>query len=152
VLVSGIADPDLYSGADVRSIVSVSMMFTAIAGACIGFLIFNRHPAKIFMGDTGSLAIGGGMAAAAIMTHTELFLPVVGLVFVVETLSDIIQVASYRLRRGKRVFKMAPLHHHFELSGWSEKKVVMVFVSVTVVLCAACVIVSRITGNQYFIS
>ncbi|MDR1797814.1 MAG: phospho-N-acetylmuramoyl-pentapeptide-transferase [Clostridiales Family XIII bacterium] len=113
-----------------------AMFFSAMAGACLGFLLFNRHPAKIFMGDTGSLALGGGFAAAAILCHSELLLPVCGFVFVMEALSDIIQVGSYKLRGGKRVFKMAPLHHHFELSGWSERKVVGVFTTVTLALCA----------------
>ena len=114
-----------------------AMIFPALAGACIGFLFFNRHPAKIFMGDTGSLALGGGLSVGAIFAHMELLLPIVGLVFVLEALSVVIQVGSYKLRKGKRVFKMAPLHHHFELSGWQEKKVVSVFVTITSVLCAA---------------
>jgi len=118
-----------------------AMIFPAIAGACIGFLFFNRHPAKIFMGDTGSLALGGGLAVGAICSHMELLLPLAGLIFVVEALSVIIQVGSYKLRHGKRVFKMAPLHHHFELSGWREKKVVTVFVSITFILCAVCAVV-----------
>ncbi|MDR1496024.1 MAG: phospho-N-acetylmuramoyl-pentapeptide-transferase [Clostridiales Family XIII bacterium] len=111
--------------------------YAAIAGACLGFLIFNRHPAKIFMGDTGSLALGGAIAAAAIWAKTELLLPIAGVIFVLEALSVIIQVSSYRLRRGKRVFKMAPLHHHFELSGWKETKVVNRFTTLTVVACSA---------------
>jgi phospho-N-acetylmuramoyl-pentapeptide-transferase len=118
------------------------VFFSSLAGACLGFLLFNRYPAKIFMGDTGSLAIGGGIAMAAIAGHVELLLPIAGFVFVIEALSDIIQVGSYKLRGGKRVFKMAPLHHHFELSGWHEKKVVAVFVSVTLVLCVAILIVT----------
>ncbi|MDR0852381.1 MAG: phospho-N-acetylmuramoyl-pentapeptide-transferase [Clostridiales Family XIII bacterium] len=124
------------TGSELMNVMLDAMFFAALAGACLGFLIFNRHPAKIFMGDTGSLAIGGGISVAAIFVHMELFLPIVGLIFVLEALSDIIQVSSYRLRHGKRVFKMAPLHHHFELSGWSEKKVVTVFVGVTL-FCAA---------------
>ncbi|GHU65414.1 phospho-N-acetylmuramoyl-pentapeptide-transferase [Clostridia bacterium] len=115
-----------------------AMFFAALAGACIGFLFFNRHPAKIFMGDTGSLAIGGGIAACAIFTRMELLLPIVGFVFVAEVLSDIIQVSVFKLAHGKRVFKMAPLHHHFELSGWHEKKIVAVFVSTTFILCVIC--------------
>ena len=115
-----------------------AMIFPAIAGACIGFLFFNRNPAKIFMGDTGSLALGGGLAVGAICSHMELMLPIVGFIFVIEALSVIIQVGSYKLRNGKRVFKMAPLHHHFELSGWKEKKVVTVFISITFVMCAVC--------------
>jgi phospho-N-acetylmuramoyl-pentapeptide-transferase len=112
-----------------------ALYFSALAGACLGFLIYNRHPAKIFMGDTGSLAIGGGIATAAILCHLELLLPIVGLIFVLEVLSDIIQVASYKLRHGKRVFKMAPLHHHFELSGYKETKVVGAFITVTIIIC-----------------
>lgn len=104
----------------------LAIFCAAIVGACIGFLRFNFHPAKIFMGDTGSLALGGAFAAMGILTHTELLLPVVGLVFVCEALSVIIQVISFQTT-GKRVFKMSPIHHHFELSGWSEVKVVFVF-------------------------
>jgi phospho-N-acetylmuramoyl-pentapeptide-transferase len=111
--------------------------FAAIAGSCLGFLLFNRHPAKIFMGDTGSLALGGVIAATAIWAKAELLLPIAGLIFVLEALSVIIQVTSYRLRSGKRVFKMAPLHHHFELSGWHETKVVARFTTFTVIICAA---------------
>ncbi|MCL2493974.1 MAG: phospho-N-acetylmuramoyl-pentapeptide-transferase [Clostridiales bacterium] len=120
---------------------SGALFFAAMAGSCLGFLLFNRYPARIFMGDTGSLALGGGFAAAAITCHAELFLPIMGLIFVLEALSVIIQVGSYKLRHGKRVFKMAPLHHHFELSGWPEKKVVLVFTTVTLALCAASVVV-----------
>lgn len=105
-----------------------------LAGACIGFLIFNRHPANIFMGDTGSLALGGGLASIAILMNMELFLPIVGIVFVVEALSVIIQVISFKTR-GKRVFKMAPLHHHFELSGMKETKVVGLFWVATIIFC-----------------
>lgn len=112
-----------------------AVFFLAIAGACLGFLVFNKNPAKIFMGDTGSLALGGGMAIAALNMKAELLLPIIGLVFVIETLSVIIQVASFKLR-GKRVFKMAPIHHHFELCGLTEKKVVHLFYLFTVA-CAA---------------
>ncbi|WP_302154692.1 phospho-N-acetylmuramoyl-pentapeptide-transferase [uncultured Dialister sp.] len=97
-----------------------------LAGSCIGFLFFNYHPAKIFMGDTGSLALGGAIAGISVMTKTELLLIFLGLIFVLEALSVIIQVASFQLT-GKRVFKMSPLHHHFELSGWSEVHVVWAF-------------------------
>ncbi len=99
----------------------------AAIGSCLGFLWFNSHPAEVFMGDTGSLALGGALGAMAIMLKKELLLVIVGGVFVVEVLSVIIQVVSYRYRGGKRVFKMAPIHHHFELSGWSESKVVVRF-------------------------
>jgi phospho-N-acetylmuramoyl-pentapeptide-transferase len=111
--------------------------FAAIAGACLGFLLFNRHPAKIFMGDTGSLALGGAIAAAAVWAKAELLLPIAGILFVLEALSVIIQVSSYRLRHGKRVFRMAPLHHHFELSGWVETKVTGRFTACTAIVCAA---------------
>lgn len=97
-----------------------------LAGSCIGFLFFNYHPAKIFMGDTGSLALGGAIAGISVMTRTELLLIFLGLIFVLEALSVIIQVSSFQLT-GKRVFKMSPLHHHFELSGWSEVHVVWAF-------------------------
>jgi len=98
----------------------------ALAGACLGFLVYNRHPARIFMGDVGSLALGGSFAAVAIMTKTELFLLIVGAVFFLEALSVIIQVISFRLT-GRRIFLMSPLHHHFELKGWSEWRVVCAF-------------------------
>lgn len=101
----------------------------ALIGGCLGFLIFNKYPAKVFMGDTGSLAIGGAFGAIAMLLHMQLYLILVGIVFVMETLSVIIQVGSYKLTK-KRVFKMAPLHHHFELSGWKEVKVVLVFATV----------------------
>jgi phospho-N-acetylmuramoyl-pentapeptide-transferase len=98
----------------------------AMVGAIIGFLWFNSHPAEVFMGDTGALAIGGVLAAAAVLTKTEMLLPIIGGIFVIETLSVMIQYVSFKLKK-KRVFKMAPIHHHFELSGWEENKVVMRF-------------------------
>jgi len=107
----------------------------AVLGSALGFLWFNSHPAEVFMGDTGSLALGGALGAIALMIKKELLLVIVGGVFVITALSVIIQVLSYRYRGGKRVFKMAPLHHHFELSGWSESKVVVRFWIVGV-LCA----------------
>lgn len=119
---------------------TTSVFCSAMAGACLGFLMFNRHPAKVFMGDTGSLALGGGIAAAAIMMNIEMIIPIAGGVYVAETVSVILQVASYKLR-GKRIFKMAPLHHHFELSGWKETKVVLVFWMVTFVLCAISLLI-----------
>ena len=124
-----------------------AMIYPAIAGACIGFLLFNRYPAKIFMGDTGSLTLGAGLSVGAIFTHMELLLPIVGLIFVLEALSVVIQVTSFKLRNGKRVFKMAPLHHHFELSGWHEKKVVAVFVTVTFIMCAVCTVILVVQGS-----
>lgn len=104
----------------------LALFCVAIVGACVAFLRFNAHPAKVFMGDTGSLALGGALAAVGILTHTEILLAVIGFVFVCEALSVIIQVISYKTT-GKRVFRMSPIHHHFELGGWSEWKVVFVF-------------------------
>lgn len=98
----------------------------AAAGACGGFLVFNRFPAKVFMGDTGSMALGGAVAAVAALTKTELFLVIIGGVYVIEALSVIIQVISFQTT-GKRIFLMSPLHHHFELKGWPEKQVVKLF-------------------------
>lgn len=104
----------------------LSYFCVAMAAACLAFLRFNVHPAKVFMGDTGSLALGGALAAVGILTHTEILLAVIGFVFVCEALSVIIQVISFQTT-GKRVFRMSPIHHHFELGGWSEWKVVTVF-------------------------
>lgn len=110
----------------VQSNYMVVIFSAAMVGALLGFLVFNAHPAKVFMGDTGSLALGGGLAALAVITKTELLLLIIGIVFVVETLSVMIQVGSFKLR-GKRIFRMSPLHHHFELVGWSEWRVVTTF-------------------------
>lgn len=105
----------------------ITVFCGAAVGATLGFLWFNTHPAEVFMGDTGSLALGGAIGACALLLKKELLLIILGGVFVAEALSVIIQVMSYRLRNGQRVFKMAPLHHHFELLGWSEPKVVTRF-------------------------
>ncbi|GGI43329.1 phospho-N-acetylmuramoyl-pentapeptide-transferase [Paenibacillus marchantiophytorum] len=105
----------------------------AMVGAVLGFLVFNAHPAKVFMGDTGSLGIGGGLVAVAILTKAELLLAIVGGVFLIEILSVVIQVVSFKTR-GKRVFKMSPIHHHFELVGWSEWRVVITFWVVGLIL------------------
>lgn len=104
----------------------LAYLCVAMAAACLAFLRFNAHPAKVFMGDTGSLALGGALAAVGILTHTEILLAVIGFVFVCEALSVIIQVILFQTT-GKRVFRMSPIHHHFELGGWSEWKVVTVF-------------------------
>lgn len=119
---------------------TTTVFCSAMAGACIGFLMFNKHPAKVFMGDTGSLALGGGIAAAAIMMNIELVIPIAGGIYVAEALSVVLQVVSYKTRK-KRIFKMAPLHHHFELCGWKETKVVTVFWLVTFVLCAVSLLI-----------
>ncbi|MBA3609952.1 MAG: phospho-N-acetylmuramoyl-pentapeptide-transferase [Rubrobacter sp.] len=106
----------------------VAIICGAMVGALIGFLWYNAHPAEVFMGDTGSLAIGGVLAAAAIFTKTEMLLPIIGGLFVIEALSVMIQYAVWRLSgRKRRVFKMAPIHHHFEMSGWEENKIVVRF-------------------------
>ncbi len=106
--------------------VALTVFAGVMAGICLAFLFFNHYPAKVFMGDTGSLFLGGGIAVLALLTGTELLLIVLGGVFVLETLSVMIQVVGFKLT-GKRVFRMAPLHHHFELVGWRERKVVYVF-------------------------
>ncbi len=106
----------------------------AVVGACAGFLVYNHKPAKVFMGDTGSLALGGAISAVAILMNVTLIIPIVGLVYVAEAVSVILQVGYFK-KTGKRLFKMAPLHHHYELSGWGEVKVVKVFSLASVVLC-----------------
>ena len=113
----------------------VAVVPAAMIGALLGFLIYNHHPAKIFMGDTGSLFLGGFVAGIAYAFNMPIFIILVGIIYLIEVLSVIIQVGSFKLRNGKRVFKMAPIHHHFELSGWSERKVVAVFSLVTLVGC-----------------
>ncbi|MBE6027561.1 MAG: phospho-N-acetylmuramoyl-pentapeptide-transferase [Clostridiales bacterium] len=107
----------------------------AVFGALIGFLMYNHYPAKIFMGDTGSMALGGVLSAMAIVGHMEWLLPIAGLIYVIEALSVIIQVTYFKKTGGKRVFRMAPIHHHFELGGWHETKVVKVFCAFTFVCC-----------------
>lgn len=107
----------------------------AMVGGLFGFLLYNRYPAKVFMGDTGSLFLGGAVAALAFAYDMPLILLLVGIVYICETMSDIIQVAYFKLTHGKRVFKMAPLHHHFEMCGWNERKVVAVFTTVSLIFC-----------------
>jgi phospho-N-acetylmuramoyl-pentapeptide-transferase len=114
----------------------VAIICGAVLGACVGFLWWNASPAKIFMGDTGSLALGGVMAAIAIMTRTQLLLFIIGGLFVLEALSVIIQVGVFKLTGGKRAFRMAPIHHHFELGGWSEFTVMVRFW----IICGFCVL------------
>ena len=107
----------------------------AVIGALLGFLLFNVHPASVFMGDTGSLALGGFVASIAYMLQMPIFILIVGLIYWIEILSVIIQVGYFKISHGKRIFRMAPIHHHFELGGWSETKVVAVFTIVTAMLC-----------------
>lgn len=107
----------------------------AVVGALLGFLLFNVHPASVFMGDTGSLALGGFVAATAYVLQMPLFLVLVAIIYVAEVLSVILQVGYFKLTKGKRLFKMAPIHHHFELCGWKETKIVAVFTIVTTIAC-----------------
>lgn len=110
------------------------LLCLCIVGGCLGFLVYNRYPAKVFMGDTGSLFLGGAVSACAVVLRQPLLLLLIGFIYFAETLSVILQVASYKATK-KRIFKMAPIHHHFEMCGWSEKKIVLVFCSITVLLC-----------------
>lgn len=114
--------------------ISLAVFSTSLIGGLLGFLKYNSYPAKIFMGDTGSLAIGGAIATIAIVLEQPLLIVIVGGIYVLEALSVILQVSSYKIRK-KRLFKMAPIHHHFEQCGWSEVKIVTVFAVVTVLLC-----------------
>ncbi len=112
----------------------------AVAGALMGFLLFNVHPASVFMGDTGSLALGGFVAASAYMMQMPLYIAIVGLVYFLEVASVILQVTYFKYSGGKRILKMAPLHHHFELCGWSETKIVELFAMVTALMCLAALL------------
>lgn len=114
----------------------LSVFAAALLGGLLGFLIYNHYPAKVFMGDTGSLFLGGAVAALAFAYDMPLILILVGIVYICETMSDIIQVGYFKLTHGKRIFKMAPLHHHFEMCGWKETKVVGVFAAVSLIFCA----------------
>lgn len=118
-----------------RGQLDMAVLSVSLVGGCIGFLRYNRHPAQVFMGDVGSFALGGALAALAVLTKTELLLVIVGGLFVAEALSVILQVISFKTT-GKRIFKMAPLHHHFELLGWPETKVLRVFWTTCVLLAA----------------
>ena len=113
----------------------ISPITGAVVGSLLGFLLFNVYPAKVFMGDTGSLALGGFVASSAFMLQMPLFIVIIGFIYLIEVLSVIIQVAYFKKTGGKRIFKMAPIHHHFELCGWSETRVVAVFAIITAILC-----------------
>ena len=127
------------------SVISVCMgagiepVACAVIGGLLGFLMFNVYPASVFMGDTGSLALGGFVVGCAYMTGLQLFLPIVAFIYMLEVASVIIQVTYFKLTGGKRFFRMAPIHHHFELGGWSETKVVAVFTTVTALLCLVAI-------------
>ncbi len=119
------------------------IIFGAVAGACLGFLMFNKNPAKIFMGDTGSMALGGVLSAGAIMMKLEFLLAIAGLIYVIEALSVIIQVAYFK-KTQKRIFRMAPIHHHFELGGRTEKQVVVMFWGFALVCCVIAIVLMHI--------
>lgn len=118
----------------------LAIIATATVGASIGFLYFNKYPAKVFMGDTGSLALGGLLGVLAVMGKFELWILFIGIIFFCETMSVIIQVTSYKLT-GKRIFKMSPIHHHFELCGWSENKIVLVFSLITLIFSTLAIVI-----------
>ena len=124
-------------------ITAAPIVYGAVAGACLGFLMYNKNPARIFMGDTGSMALGGVLAAAAIMLKMEFLVAIAGLLYVIEALSVIIQVVYFKKTR-KRFFKMAPIHHHFELCGMKEKNVVYLFWGMTLVFCMLAILVSNL--------
>ena len=125
--------------AAIQSFTQMDLMAAALAGGCLGFLVWNFHPAKAFMGDTGSMFLGGMVVALAFGLRKPVLLLFIGIVYVVETMSDIIQIGSVKLT-GKRVFKMAPIHHHFEMCGWSEVKIVVIFSAVTALGCLIAVL------------
>ena len=128
--IDGLATGALWNSYGAQALFPASM-----AGGLAAFFVYNHHPAKVFMGDTGSLFLGGAVAALGFTFGTPLILIPVGIIYIVETLSDIIQVTYFKATHGKRIFKMAPLHHHFEMCGWSEKKVVAVFALVSLLFC-----------------
>ena len=113
----------------------LALLPACLAGGLVAYLFYNWHPAKVFMGDTGSLFLGGIVCALAFALDMPLILLLVGLVYIVETLSVILQVGYFKLTHGKRIFKMAPIHHHFEMCGWKEEKIVFVFAAVSTIMC-----------------
>lgn len=124
-----------------------SALSMAVAGGCLGFLVWNLHPAKVFMGDTGSMFLGGCVVALGMASGLELLIPLVGIIYICEAMSDVIQITSYKLRK-KRVFKMAPIHHHFEMSGWSEYKIVAVFSGITLVVGFVGILCAQLYMNN----
>lgn len=125
--------------AAMKGLFGFSMAASALAGACVGFFLWNRNPAKVFMGDTGSMFLGGMLVALAYSVNCPLILLPAGIVFVIEGASDVLQIVYYRVSGGKRIFKMAPIHHHLEMCGWSEKKIVSVFGIINILGSAAAV-------------
>jgi len=133
VMAAAAADAgDVYLSDNIKN----AMLFAgAVAGACLGFLRFNAYPARVFMGDTGSLALGGAFSMMAVVSRTMLVTPIIGVMFVASAVSVVLQVGSYKLRNKKRVFLMAPLHHHFELKGYPETKIVSMYMIITAIAC-----------------
>ena len=125
--------------AALKGLFGFSMASAALAGACFGFVLWNKNPAKVFMGDTGSMFLGGMVVALCYAIGCPVILLLVGIVYVIEGLSDVLQIVYYRVTGGKRIFKMAPIHHHFEMCGWSEKKIALVFSAVNILGGAAAV-------------
>ncbi|MEG1887674.1 MAG: phospho-N-acetylmuramoyl-pentapeptide-transferase, partial [Oscillospiraceae bacterium] len=119
--------------------VGINIFAAALAGACIGFLVWNAHPARVFMGDTGSLFLGGAVVALSFGIGRPILLLFAGIIYLIEAFSVLLQVIYYK-RTKKRLFKMAPIHHHFELSGWSEEKIVFVFSAVTLIGCVIAIL------------
>lgn len=132
--------------AGIRSLFEVGIFAAAIAGGCLGFLLYNFHPAKVFMGDTGSLFLGGMFCAVAYAADMPIMIPLVGVIYLCEAGSVMLQTTYYKLTHGKRIFKMTPIHHSFEMSGWSEKKIVVGFSLVTVIAGAVAVLLTVIGG------
>lgn len=125
-----------FTAASIALDIGIAPAGSAMLGGLLAFLCYNAFPARIFMGDTGSLALGGFVVAMAYLTQTVLFIPIVGIIYVMEILSVVIQVSYYKITHGKRIFKMTPIHHHFELCGWSETRIVTVFTVITIIACA----------------
>ena len=112
---------------------SMSVFAAAVGGSCLGFLMWNNKPAKVFMGDTGSMFLGGMVVALAYAIDCPIILVLFGIIYVIEALSDVIQIGYFKITHGKRIFKMAPIHHHFEKCGWKEKKIVYVFTAINLI-------------------
>ena len=113
----------------------LAVITSAVAGSLMGFLVYNVYPARVFMGDTGSLALGGFVASVALMMKLPIFILIVGIIYLIEVVSVILQVGYYKISHGRRIFKMAPIHHHFEKSGWSETRIVTIFSIITALMC-----------------
>ena len=124
-----------FAAASIAKQAGVEPAGCALLGALLGFLVFNVFPAKIFMGDTGSLALGGFVAGMAYIMNMPLFIPIIGIIYAVELISVVLQVGYFKITHGKRIFKMTPIHHHFELCGWSEPRIVAVFTIITIITC-----------------